>query len=170
MRIFEPKCPKNGNFKVIFFFAFFAWFSLQRIFFAWKCEEFFLCEESAKYRFDSKQIQISCLLSMITCQISEFNFSGMITDLYIDQHKFKGQNVKSRVPQLLDILDKYDLDAMVDFFSSNWIDFYNDYKSSIGSNRSLTNCIHNFRISKKIYLYLCSTYWSTSSQMTTFNF
>ena len=60
---------------------------------------------------------------MITCQISEFNFSGMITDLYIDQHKFKGQNVKSRVPQLLDILDKYDLDAMVDFFSSNWIDF-----------------------------------------------
>ena len=43
-------------------------------------------------------------------------------------------------------------------------------KVVIGSNRSLTNCIHNFRISKKIYLYLCSTYWSTSSQMMTFNF
>ena len=49
MGIFGPKCPKNGDFKVIFFFAFFASFSLQRIFFAQKCEEFFLCEESAKY-------------------------------------------------------------------------------------------------------------------------
>ena len=46
MVIFGPKCPKNGDFKVIFFFAS---FSLQRIFFAQKCEEFFLCEESAKY-------------------------------------------------------------------------------------------------------------------------
>jgi Bardet-Biedl syndrome 7 protein len=43
----------------------------------------------------------------------------MITDLFIDQHKFKGQNVKSRVPQLLDVLDKYNLDSIVDFFKSN---------------------------------------------------
>ncbi len=40
----------------------------------------------------------------------------MITDLYIDQHKFKGQNVKGRVPQLLDILDKYNFQDLVDFF------------------------------------------------------
>jgi Bardet-Biedl syndrome 7 protein len=45
--------------------------------------------------------------------------TGMITDLFIDQHKFKGQNVKSRVPQLLDILDKYDLEALIDFFMAN---------------------------------------------------
>lgn len=43
----------------------------------------------------------------------------MITDLFIDQHKFKGQNVKSRVPQLLDVLDKYSLQALIDFFKSN---------------------------------------------------
>lgn len=44
---------------------------------------------------------------------------GMITDLFIDQHKFKGQNVKSRVTQLLDILDKYNLQDLTDFFQSN---------------------------------------------------
>jgi len=44
---------------------------------------------------------------------------GMVTDLFIDQHKFKGQNVKSKVPQLLDILDKYGLDTIIDFFTSN---------------------------------------------------
>ena len=47
------------------------------------------------------------------------NLAGMVTDLFIDQHKFKGQNVKSKVPQLLDILDKYGLDTIIDFFTSN---------------------------------------------------
>ncbi|KAJ9601052.1 hypothetical protein L9F63_000787 [Diploptera punctata] len=41
---------------------------------------------------------------------------GMITDLYIDRHKFKGVNVKGKVPQLLEILDKYDLDNLLNFF------------------------------------------------------
>lgn len=45
----------------------------------------------------------------------------MVTDLFIDQHKFKGQNVKSKVSQLLDILDKYGLDTIIDFFTTNWI-------------------------------------------------
>ena len=44
---------------------------------------------------------------------------GMITDLFIDQHKFKGQNVKNRVPQLLDILDKYHLQTLIHFFQSH---------------------------------------------------
>ena len=43
----------------------------------------------------------------------------MITDLFIDQHKFKGLNVKGRVPQLLDVLDKYNLQALVNFFQSH---------------------------------------------------
>ncbi|XP_066957827.1 Bardet-Biedl syndrome 7 protein homolog [Macrobrachium rosenbergii] len=46
---------------------------------------------------------------------------GMITDLYIDKFKFKGVNVKSRVPQLLEILDNYgslDLQHLVNFFQS----------------------------------------------------
>ena len=53
--------------------------------------------------------------------IHNFAISGMVTDLFIDQHKFKGQNVKSKVSQLLDILDKYGLDTIIDFFTSNWI-------------------------------------------------
>ncbi|TRY73217.1 hypothetical protein TCAL_01950 [Tigriopus californicus] len=44
---------------------------------------------------------------------------GMITDLFIDQHKFKGQNVKSKVGQLLDILDKYNLEALIEFFKTH---------------------------------------------------
>lgn len=41
---------------------------------------------------------------------------GMITDLYIDKFKFKGLNVKSKVPMLLEVLDNYELESLVDFF------------------------------------------------------
>nr|CAB3225183.1 Bardet-Biedl syndrome 7 protein homolog [Phallusia mammillata] len=41
---------------------------------------------------------------------------GMITDLFIDKHKFKGVNVKQKVPQLLETLDNYELPALIDFF------------------------------------------------------
>ena len=59
-----------------------------------------------------------------------FFFSGMVTDLFIDQHKFKGQNVKSKVPQLLDILDKYGLDTIIDFFTSNYWTLYRTTEAS----------------------------------------
>ncbi|XP_017547448.1 Bardet-Biedl syndrome 7 protein [Pygocentrus nattereri] len=42
---------------------------------------------------------------------------GMITDLFIDKFKFKGQNVKTKVSQLLEILDNYDLNSLMDFFN-----------------------------------------------------
>lgn len=42
----------------------------------------------------------------------------MITDLYIDKHKYNGVNVKARVPLLMEVLDKQDFDALVDFFQS----------------------------------------------------
>uniref|UniRef100_A0A8C5A9S8 Bardet-Biedl syndrome 7 n=1 Tax=Gadus morhua TaxID=8049 RepID=A0A8C5A9S8_GADMO len=42
---------------------------------------------------------------------------GMITDLFIDKFKFKGQNVKTKVSALLEILDNYDLNSLLDFFS-----------------------------------------------------
>ncbi|KAK7922193.1 hypothetical protein WMY93_009095 [Mugilogobius chulae] len=42
---------------------------------------------------------------------------GMITDLFIDKFKFKGQNVKTRVSSLLEILDNYDLNSLLDFFN-----------------------------------------------------
>jgi len=45
-------------------------------------------------------------------------FVGMITDLYIDKYKYNGANVKNRVPLLMDVLDKQDFDALVDFFQT----------------------------------------------------
>ncbi|GFQ74386.1 bardet-Biedl syndrome 7 protein homolog [Trichonephila clavata] len=43
---------------------------------------------------------------------------GMITDLYIDVYKFKGVNVKSKVPSLLQILNNYDLETLITFFQA----------------------------------------------------
>lgn len=42
----------------------------------------------------------------------------MITDLFIDKFKFKGVNVKTKVPQLLEILDTYNMDNLRDFFET----------------------------------------------------
>ncbi|CAB1325604.1 unnamed protein product [Coregonus sp. 'balchen'] len=42
---------------------------------------------------------------------------GMVTDLFIDKFKFKGQNVKTKVSLLLEILDNYDLDSLMNFFN-----------------------------------------------------
>ena len=44
MVIFEPKCHKNGDFMVTFFFAFFASFSLRRIFFAQNAKKIFFAK------------------------------------------------------------------------------------------------------------------------------
>ncbi|XP_047143361.1 Bardet-Biedl syndrome 7 protein homolog [Hydra vulgaris] len=44
---------------------------------------------------------------------------GMITDLYIDRHKFKGVNVKNKVAQLIEVLDSYDLDTLIQFFQQS---------------------------------------------------
>ena len=38
----------------------------------------------------------------------------MLTDLYIDHYKFRGVNVKSHVPQLLDAVYKAPLDTLLD--------------------------------------------------------
>ncbi|KAK1175356.1 hypothetical protein AOXY_G3052 [Acipenser oxyrinchus oxyrinchus] len=43
---------------------------------------------------------------------------GMITDLFIDKFKFKGTNVKTKVPLLLEVLDNYDSDSLIAFFDS----------------------------------------------------
>ncbi|EDV24847.1 uncharacterized protein TRIADDRAFT_25051 [Trichoplax adhaerens] len=44
--------------------------------------------------------------------------SGMITDLYLDTYKFKGQSVKNKVPALLELLNHYNLDSLIDFFTN----------------------------------------------------
>ena len=43
----------------------------------------------------------------------------MITDLYIDTNKFKGQNVKNKVPRLMAVLQDYNLQSLIDFFNSS---------------------------------------------------
>lgn len=42
--------------------------------------------------------------------------SGIVTDLFVDKHKFRGHNVKHKIPQLLQLLQNYDYDAVVAFF------------------------------------------------------
>lgn len=42
----------------------------------------------------------------------------MITDMYIDTFKYQGQNVRGKVPQLLEVLDHYDLNSLLQFFQS----------------------------------------------------
>ncbi|KAK4887270.1 hypothetical protein RN001_003541 [Aquatica leii] len=41
---------------------------------------------------------------------------GVVTDLYIDYYKFKGVSVKSKIPKLLTILEKYDYKSLLEFF------------------------------------------------------
>ncbi|XP_007436383.1 Bardet-Biedl syndrome 7 protein, partial [Python bivittatus] len=43
---------------------------------------------------------------------------GMITDLFIDKFKFKGTNVKTKVPLLLEILGSYDQNTLLAFFDT----------------------------------------------------
>ena len=52
---------------------------------------------------------------------------GMITDLFIDYNKFKGQNVKNKVPTLLEILDKYELNSLVEFFQDDRQQWFSDF-------------------------------------------
>jgi Bardet-Biedl syndrome 7 protein len=56
-----------------------------------------------------------CLLNYLK-KIIYSHFKGMITDLYIDKFKFAGQNVKNKVSQLIEHLDTYDPDDLINFF------------------------------------------------------
>lgn len=44
---------------------------------------------------------------------------GMVTDLYIDKHKFRGNNVKNKIAPLLHILDRenYVYENLLEFFN-----------------------------------------------------
>ncbi|CAM9416746.1 unnamed protein product [Heterosigma akashiwo] len=43
--------------------------------------------------------------------------SGIITDLFVDQHKFKGHDVKHKIPDLHAVLRDYDYDTLLAFFN-----------------------------------------------------
>lgn len=41
---------------------------------------------------------------------------GVLTDLYVDWYKLKGLDVKHKIPQLLELLDKYDFKDLMQCF------------------------------------------------------
>lgn len=43
----------------------------------------------------------------------------MITDLYIDKYKFSGQNVKNKIPILIEKLDSNNIEDVINFFNQN---------------------------------------------------
>lgn len=42
---------------------------------------------------------------------------GIVIDLFIDKFKFKGINVKHKLEHLVEILDNYDFDSLLDYFN-----------------------------------------------------
>ena len=45
-----------------------------------------------------------------------FACPALVTDLYMDRAGFKGQNVKDKVPRLLEHLDNCELQGLLEFF------------------------------------------------------
>ncbi|RHZ27943.1 hypothetical protein DYB26_011303, partial [Aphanomyces astaci] len=43
--------------------------------------------------------------------------TGVLTDLYVDISKFRGVNPKTHLPRLFHLLDQYNFDALVEFFT-----------------------------------------------------
>lgn len=43
--------------------------------------------------------------------------NGIVTNLYVDKAKFKGSDARQEVPMLMQVLEKYDWDSLVAFFS-----------------------------------------------------
>lgn len=46
---------------------------------------------------------------------------GIITDLYIDYYKFKGMNVKAKVPRLLEVLQRYTYTELLHIFRPTYV-------------------------------------------------
>lgn len=44
------------------------------------------------------------------------HYLALVTDLYMDRASFKGQNVKDKVPRLLEYLDNCELESLLAFF------------------------------------------------------
>ncbi len=44
--------------------------------------------------------------------------NGIMTDLYIDKHKFKGINVKSKIEQLSELLANFNFDELIKFYTA----------------------------------------------------
>uniref|UniRef100_A0A7S1C5K1 Bardet-Biedl syndrome 7 protein homolog n=1 Tax=Bicosoecida sp. CB-2014 TaxID=1486930 RepID=A0A7S1C5K1_9STRA len=42
---------------------------------------------------------------------------GLVTDLFVDRHKFKGHSVQHKIPQLMALLERYDFDEVVAYFN-----------------------------------------------------
>lgn len=40
-------------------------------------------------------------------------------DLYVDSFKFRGRNVKGKIEQLINVLENYTFEALLEFFNSS---------------------------------------------------
>ena len=47
------------------------------------------------------------------------SIAALITDLFMDRATFKGHHVKTKVPQLLELLDNCDIDSLLAFFEES---------------------------------------------------
>lgn len=47
---------------------------------------------------------------------------GLLTDCFIDRFKVKGMNVKSRIPDLVKLIEAYNYDELVEYFAGHKID------------------------------------------------
>jgi len=60
---------------------------------------------------------IDILLGVILWQ--RLHVVGMIMDLYVDSFKFRGRNVKGKIEQLINVLENYTFEALLEFFNSS---------------------------------------------------
>ena len=67
--ILIAKCPKKGEFQEIFFFAFFASFSLRRIFFAENAKKFFFASKSPRHSLHCNSSNIAVCIAILQTQL-----------------------------------------------------------------------------------------------------
>ncbi|CAL8093063.1 unnamed protein product [Calicophoron daubneyi] len=61
--------------------------------------------------------ELRSTLKQYPCQLERLY--GCVVDLYIDKYRFRGIDVKRRAPQLLELLNHYDLDKVLAFFEES---------------------------------------------------
>ena len=62
---------------------------------------------------------MSVNFAIVIIQYLPLTFKALITDLFMDVASFKSQSVKSKVPELLALLDNCELDSLAEFFRAN---------------------------------------------------
>lgn len=75
-------------------------------------EMYCLCENYRELLVNKEAIQVAFDLDKVVTN----RLFGVLTDLYVDWFKLKGLDVKQKIPNLLEQLDKYDFKELMQFF------------------------------------------------------